>query len=354
MPKRCFLFLALYVMLSTCMPVSAHPATNRFGKAAANPWKLLAAAYSPACSASAKVNFSCAGGYRIITANGIPGHATLNSNSIASKSYYFRTKLQPRENYWLTPLGNFPFGIALNGIPFDPNAEECFLSDRNSGWHYEPMVSDAKSGIDENNAHVHMNGAYHYHGLPTGLLAKKQSATRPTLLGYAADGFPIYSPTGFASKRGGRLRSSYRIKTGLRQASQPGINPGGKYDGSFSQDYEFVRGFGDLDECNGKFAVTKEYPRGTYLYVITDSYPYIPRSFRGVPDESFIVRGGQLKPRSEEQIHSQPAPSEVIASRDFAVQAALEFRNAGTAGPHPHHRPAFPDQWQALRNLSSY
>ncbi len=36
----------------------------------------------------------------------------------------------------------------------------------------------------------------------------------PVLLGYAADGFPIYGPTGFPDKAGARLRASYRIKSG--------------------------------------------------------------------------------------------------------------------------------------------
>ena len=43
-------------------------------------------------------------------------------------------------------------------------------------------------------------------------------------------------------------------------------DPGGKYDGTFTRDYVYERGSGDLDECNGRFTVTKEYPEGIYAY----------------------------------------------------------------------------------------
>src|SRR2546426_101885 len=54
-------------------------------------------------------------------------------------------------------------------------------------------------GIDANHAHTQGRGLYHYHGLPTGLLWALRAAgpRRPLhLLGYAADGFPIYGPDG--------------------------------------------------------------------------------------------------------------------------------------------------------------
>jgi len=262
-----------------------------------DPWKLLELALTPACAASTNVNLSRDGYFRVLTSNGIPNHATGafpnpgNPNTISEQRYTFRMLLDPKENEKVTPLFMYPFGVAINGIPFDPGANEWYRGDRNSGWQYEAMALDGRLGIDQNNAHVQPDGAYHYHGLPTGLINRLSSYGRPVLLGYAADGFPIYAPTGFPNKRGGRLRASYRIKSGQRAANSNGISPGGSYDGSFVQDYEYVKGLGDLDEANGKHAITAEYPRGTYLYVITDSYPYIPRAFRGSPDESFKRRG---------------------------------------------------------------
>ena len=37
-------------------------------------------------------------------------------------------------------------------------------------------------------------------------------------------------------------------------------HPGGK----FAADYEFSEGSGDLDECNGHFDITPDFPNGTY------------------------------------------------------------------------------------------
>jgi hypothetical protein len=51
--------------------------------------------------------------------------------------------------------------------------------------------------------------------------------------------------------------------------------------GTFTQDYEYVAGSGDLDECNGRFGVTPEFPNGIYHYYITDTYPFIQRCVKG-------------------------------------------------------------------------
>jgi hypothetical protein len=79
-----------------------------------------------------------------------------------------------------------------------------------------------------------------------------------------------------------RLRSSYRLRGGQRKDG-----PGGKFDGTFVEDFEFVAAAGDLDECNGRTGPTPEFPGGTYYYVLTDEFPYIPRQFRGVANSSF-------------------------------------------------------------------
>ena len=52
--------------------------------------------------------------------------------------------------------------------------------------------------------------------------------------------------------------------------------------GTFAQDWEYVEGSGDLDECNGRVGVTPEFPDGIYHYYATDSYPYLQRCVKGV------------------------------------------------------------------------
>lgn len=115
------------------------------------------------------------------------------------------------------------------------------------------------------------------------------------LVGYAADGFPVYSEYAHedaddASSQLRKMKPSYRLKEGTRPGGDD--SPGGRYDGTYNQDFEYVEGLGDLDACNGRTGVTPEYPDGTYYYVLTEDFPMIPRAFRGTPDESFERRRG--------------------------------------------------------------
>ena len=109
-------------------------------------------------------------------------------------------------------------------------------------------------------------------------------------MGYAADGFPIYTANGHKDPKDLKspiiaLKSSYQLKEGNRPSGTAG--PGGKYDGKYTIDWQYVAGKGELDEANGLFEVTAEYPKGTYVYHMTDTFPYIPRMFKGTPDSSF-------------------------------------------------------------------
>ena len=109
-------------------------------------------------------------------------------------------------------------------------------------------------------------------------------------MGWAADGFPIYTLYGYSNGQDAKsgvkkLKSSYRLKKGQRPSG--GSNPGGSYDGTFVGDYTYQAGLGDLDDCNGQAAVTPEFPKGTYAYFLTQTWPVIPRCFKGTPDRSF-------------------------------------------------------------------
>ena len=59
--------------------------------------------------------------------------------------------------------------------------------------------------------------------------------------------------------------------------------PSGVHDGTYLQDYKYFSGSGDLDECNGRYGITPEYPSGIYHYHITDDWPYVLSCFKGTP-----------------------------------------------------------------------
>jgi hypothetical protein len=103
------------------------------------------------------------------------------------------------------------------------------------------------------------------------------------ILGYAYDGNPIYGPYAYNSTTGGfirRMNSSYILNVDLT----PGKRPPLFENGFFINDYVYD-GSGDLDQHNGRFAITPEYPNGVYAYFSTidvnasnesvPKYPYV-------------------------------------------------------------------------------
>lgn len=248
------------------------------------------------------VSITIEGDKRVITSNGLPDHSTGrfhnadNPNGLSAQHYRFTMPAKPVVAAKPTLLVRQPFGIAVNGVLFDPGTAEMWHNDRDSGWHYDALGGAFSLGLDTNNAHVQPNGAYHYHGIPVALLERLAGGkARMTLVGWAADGFPIYAAWGYRNAADAaspvvKVRSSYRLKSGER----PTINgqPGGKYDGIFVEDFDYVAGSGDLDECGGRTGVTPEFPGGTYHYVLTEDFPFVPRAFRGTPDASFARRAG--------------------------------------------------------------
>ena len=233
---------------------------------------------------------------RTITSNNIPNHlvglfgggpGSLNPNQILPQNNTYIIDLTPSVATEVTPLLgddgiDFSFGILLNGIEVDPVAAEPWphegIDSPNVNWEWNLEASMAGLGVDCNRAHVQPFGAYHYHGVPSLYLESLDTnSSSKTLIGYAADGFPIYyEPT---------KTSSYQIRSGGRPGD--GISaPCGDYNGLYTADYEYVSGLGDLGECN------EYYDGSDYYYVLTDNYPGIPRCFIGTPSNDFKIGPG--------------------------------------------------------------
>jgi hypothetical protein len=256
---------------------------------------------SPSVNATATAAWSCSSTARSLTANGLPDHAvgtfpnTDNPNTIAAQNISVSLTVTPTQTSVVTPrvgATNKP-GIALNGIVFDPgtagtcnDAGACQQGGQTVGnWSLEALGQTSFNwGTDTSNAHVQPNGLYHYHGVPEGLVTKLSSGNKVmTLIGWAADGFPIYARYGHtvATDAGSAVKvvtASYRLKA-TPDANRPATT---LYPlGTFTQDDEYVAGAGDLDECNGRTGVTPEFPNGIYHYYATDTYPYLQRCVKG-------------------------------------------------------------------------
>ncbi|MEM1347417.1 MAG: YHYH protein [Myxococcota bacterium] len=175
-------------------------------------------------------------------------------------------------------------GLMLNGIVVDLLAAGCFgvgdgrigCFDTATPYRFDPMSPMTNFGTDTHNAHTQPDGTYHYHGNPMALFDENPGADGSPVIGFAADGFPIYGS--FFKDDTGTVRkatSGYTLKEGMRDGG-----PGGAFDGTYVDDYEFTGG-GDLDECNG---MTVD---GQYGYYVTDTYPWVLKCFKGVLDPSF-------------------------------------------------------------------
>ena len=95
------------------------------------------------------------------------------------------------------------------------------------------------------------------------------------ILGWAFDGNPIYGPYAYTDNENKnpynelkQMISSYRIRA-TRDALVGNDLANIDKMGTYIEDYEYVEGLGDLDQYNGRFCVTPEYPAGVYAYFCT-------------------------------------------------------------------------------------
>lgn len=236
---------------------------------------------------------SVSGTTRTIISNGIPEHDVgafpnrNNPNTIKARNYEFKMTTVPGQAGRITLSDRWYWGVAMNGVPFEAQTAEFWQGER-GGWNYDALGGALPLGLDANNAHVQPTGAYHYHGLPIGLMQAlnwKANKHSPQI-GWAADGYPVYALTGDLGDGVKMLVSSYQLKAGERPGGSN--NPAGKYDGTFNQDWEYVANSGDLDECNGTVTYSTEFPNGTYAYFLTKDHPFLSRCWTGTPNRSFF------------------------------------------------------------------
>jgi hypothetical protein len=267
---------------------------------------------SESVNATSKSEWSCNDNTRKLTANGLPDHAVgefpndNNPTKISEQNISVTFPLIPIETSTATQLGGprGAQGYVLNGIKIDASTagscddsgSNCSLINPSGNWHIEALgPSSFNFGTDENNAHVQPGGEYHYHGIPEGFVSMLGgNSSTITLIAWAADGFPIYARYGHSVAND--ATSSIKAMIGSFQLldSPLALRPSADtYPlGTFKEDWEYVHGSGDLDECNGRVGVTPEFPAGIYHYYATDSYPYFQRCVKGEVEVSTAVQGG--------------------------------------------------------------
>jgi hypothetical protein len=130
---------------------------------------------------------------------------------------------------------------------------------------------------------IPMQGAYHYHGLSSCVTAKVDAAGKAShVIGFALDGFPIY---GDRDIKGKQLTAK------------------------------------NLDQCNGIYSATPEFPKGIYHYVLlgTADVRSSIACFHGVVDSSQI----QAMPNMGGPMPDLAAAAKKLGITEDALRAAF-------------------------------
>jgi hypothetical protein len=271
-----------------------------------------------------------------ITTNGIPAYPTGpfldgNPSQATDQNAIFKFPLNPTQNTGTATattggnIGVFINGVALfdyrDGVAWNNSTSSLCGGPGNPPcpggptasmpWNRDAIPAE-KPGFDCSKGHPAM-GNYHHHQNPSaynldltvisnicdlyaadGLYAIN-TLTHSPLIGFAYDGFPIYGAYGYANSDGTggivRMKSGYQLRNittrtvwadGTDVSDGPAVSST-YFLGYFREDYEFVSHPGQddyLDEHNGRFCVTPEYPQGIYCYFATvdvnhnSAYPY--------------------------------------------------------------------------------
>ena len=262
-----------------------------------------------------------------VSTSGIPAYTTGpfldgNPSQASDQDAIFKIPLSPQENNGTSistnggNIGVFVNGVALfdyrDGVAWNPTTNALCGGPGNppcpggpmaqNDWNRDAIPAEM-GGFDCSKAHPAM-GNYHHHQNPSafkldqnvlsdicnlydaeGLYAINETEHSP-LIGFAYDGFPIYGAYGFQNVDGTggitRIKSSYQLQNITTRANGPEVDATYSL-GYFREDYEFVAPTEEdyLDEHNGRFCITPEYPDGTYAYFATvdenwnSTYPYV-------------------------------------------------------------------------------
>ena len=245
---------------------------------------------------TSEATWSCNEETRLLVANGIPDHEVgtfpnmNNPNQISAQNVEINFPLSPAIVH-TEGMAQQVVAYALNGVKIEVGTagtcnqdSECNAIGNGGQWRMEAVGENSFDfGNDENHGHVQPFGAYHYHGIPENYLTQVGRGESMTMIGWAVDGFPIYARYGHEDRSD--LASDIKILTTswqLKSQVDTGRPSTDIYPlGAFTQDFEYISDSGDLDECNGLFGVTPEFPGGIYHYYLTDQFPYGQRCIKG-------------------------------------------------------------------------
>jgi hypothetical protein len=254
----------------------------------------------------------------------------LNPGDCTAQSYLHQFPRVPSvpTSKTTSPKGG-AIGLLLNGIPIfglGNAASWTGSTNANNGsgiWNAEVGKNEGFVLDTAFGAHPQQQGAYHTHTTPYRLYKYYAATVHSPIVGFAFDGNPIYGPYGYTSALSStsgisRMKTGYSLRnittrttiptyssaspavTTYTTATQTGPAVSTTYPiGSYCEDYEWLSSNGgDLDQFNGRYCVTPEYPFGTYAYFVTvtsagvAAFPYyIGIQYYGTPQTTNFSSG---------------------------------------------------------------
>ena len=318
-------------------------------------------------------------GWVYVSTNGIPAYPTGpfldgNPSQASDQNAIYKISLNPQPNNGTpTATNGGNIGIFINGVSLFDYRDGVSWNNQTQAegggpimgppgqgvWNRDAIVAE-REGFDCAKGHPAM-GNYHHHQNPSafdmdivpisdvcdiyasdGLYVIDANVHSP-LLGYSYDGYPIYGACGYINLDGTggitRMKSGYQLRTitvrntyadGTTVTAGPPINatyPLGRY----REDYEYIDHPEPdyLDEHNGRFCVTPEYPDGIYAYFCTvdenwnSAYPYVVGpTFYGVKT------GVKVQNITEAVTTYTAAPNTVV--EELAAEQLTVFPNPAT------------------------
>ena len=177
--------------------------------------------------------------YCNLSSDNIPNHDFNDSSAnfrtnVAEIDRVFSVQRDPQAASEISQINGQAWdAVMLNGVVADVKSAGCYKPSEsradadgnteagcgpNDNWMLIPLEYSTKFGADIHNAHVQPDGTYHYHGNPNAMFDDSPSGDGSPVIGFAADGFPIYGSYILDSLTGTyrKALSGYTLKEGNR------------------------------------------------------------------------------------------------------------------------------------------
>lgn len=196
-------------------------------------------------------------------------------NFLTSQEWNWSVPLNPTKAKTVTSIRNVlgTLGFTVSGLPIYGPTEGPQPAAQAFG---DPVYNKI---LDTCGGHTGPSREYHHHAIT---LVEQCNLSKQSILGYALDGFPIYTTLGCLDKK---CTKSTLMKSGYIKTGNPVSNTWDAYT------YKASKSTSVLDACNGRTQ-----PDGTYGYHATTDFPYIIGCFTGTATLPKGRAGGPMPP----------------------------------------------------------